>query len=80
MLVAELTTRVLVEDLSGDSRFRQINEIVLFLGTNRSDLMLEYDSERFWKLRPGVQIEDPENTVWQGYDLSDAAVSRSFGG
>jgi lysophospholipase L1-like esterase len=73
MLVAELTTRVLVEDLSGDSRFRQINEIVLFLGTNRSDLMLEYDSERFWKLRPGVQIDDPENSVWQGL------VSNSLG-
>ena len=73
MLVAELATRVLVDDLSGDSRFRQIKEIVLFLGTNRSDLMLEYDSERFWKLRPGVQIDDPENTVWQGL------VSNSLG-
>lgn len=73
MLAAELTTRLLVEDLSGDSRFRQINEIVLFLGTDRSDLMLEYDSERFWKLRPEVQIDDPENTVWQGL------VSNSLG-
>lgn len=73
VLAAELTTRFLVDDLSGDSRFHQINEIVLFLGTNRSDLMLEYDSERFWKLRPGVQIDDPQNTVWQG------RVSNSLG-
>ena len=73
ILAAELTTRVLVEDLSGDSRFRQINEIVLFLGTNRADLMFEYDPERFWKLRPGVHIDDPENTVWQG------VVSNSLG-
>ena len=73
MLAAELTTRVLVEDLSGESRFRQINEIVLFLGTNHSDLMFEYDPERFWKLRPGVHIDDPENAVWQGL------VSNSLG-
>jgi lysophospholipase L1-like esterase len=72
-LSAELLSRALVDDSSGSARFRQINEIVLFLGTHRSDLMLDYDPERFWKLRPGVRIEDLDNTFWQG------CVSNSLG-
>ncbi len=56
-----------------DGRFRQIRELVLFLGTQESDLMLEFDPERFWKLRPNIEINDPGNSYWQG------TVSNSLG-
>ncbi len=54
-------------------RFEQINQIVIFLGTQKSELMLDFDSQRFWKLKPNIQIEDPQNTFWQG------TVSNSLG-
>ena len=54
-------------------RFRQINEIVLFLGTQPSDMMLQFDPERFWKLKPGIRIDDPDNVFWQG------TISNSLG-
>ncbi len=56
-----------------NGRFRQIRELVLFLGTQESDLMLDFDAERFWKLRPNIEINDPENSYWQG------TVSNSLG-
>ena len=31
-----------------------------------SALMLSFDSERFWKLKPNITIDDPNNTFWQG--------------
>ncbi|MEO1981936.1 MAG: GDSL-type esterase/lipase family protein, partial [Fuerstiella sp.] len=45
----------------------------MFLGTQPSDLMLDFDSERFWRLKPDVTINDPNNTFWQG------TVSNSLG-
>ena len=56
-----------------NSRFHQINQIVVFLGTQESDLMLDYDPERFWKLKSGIVIDDPNNLFWQG------TVSNSLG-
>jgi len=47
-------------------RFQQISQMVLFLGTQPSDLMLDFDSERFWRLRKNITVEDPRNTYWQG--------------
>ena len=70
-LLLEVTARICVPNSRG--RFDQINQIVMFLGTQPSDLMLEYDEERFWKLRPNVTINDPNNTFWQG------TVSNSLG-
>ncbi len=58
---------------AANGRFRQIRELVLFLGTQESDLMLDFDSERFWKLRPNIEINDPGNSYWQG------TVSNSLG-
>lgn len=58
---------------AANGRFRQIRELVLFLGTQESDLMLDFDPERFWKLRPNIEINDPGNSYWQG------AVSNSLG-
>ncbi len=58
---------------AANGRFRQIRELVLFLGTQESDLMLDFDPERFWKLRPNIEINDPDNSYWQG------AVSNSLG-
>ena len=57
----------------GNGRFHQIRELVLFLGTQESDLMLDFDPERFWKLRPSIEINDPGNSYWQG------TVSNSLG-
>lgn len=58
---------------NGSQRFSQINQIVVFLGTQKSDLMLDHDDERFWKLKPGIFIDDPSNVFWQG------TVSNSLG-
>ncbi len=71
LLLLEVGARILVEESSG--RFAQINQIVMFLGTQPSDLMLDHDPERFWKLKPNITIEDPDNTFWQG------TVSNSLG-
>ncbi|MCR9198202.1 MAG: GDSL-type esterase/lipase family protein [Planctomycetaceae bacterium] len=68
----ELSVRALTAD-PGSRRFQQINQIVLFLGTHESDLMLDADPERFWKLKPGVRIEDSRNDFWKG------RVSNSLG-
>lgn len=68
----EVVARVIIPE-PANSRFRQINEIVVFLGTQESDLMLDYDPERFWKLRPNVVINDANNSFWQG------TVSNSLG-
>ena len=72
LCVMELGVRLLVPD-GGSRRFRQINQIVLFLGTHESDLMLDADPQRFWKLKPNVRIEDTTNEFWQG------RVSNSLG-
>ncbi len=45
-----------------NGRFQQIRELVLFLGTQESDLMLDFDPERFWKLRSNIEINDPGNS------------------
>jgi len=58
---------------AANGRFRQIRELVLFLGTQESDLMLDFDPDRFWKLRPNIDINDPGNSYWQG------TVSNSLG-
>lgn len=68
----EAAARLLVSD-SAHGRFRQIRELVLFLGTQESDLMLDVDLQRFWKLRPNVEINDPGNSYWQG------TISNSLG-
>ena len=68
----EGAARLLTDSMNG-SRFSQINQIVMFLGTHESDLMLEYDAERFWKLKPSITINDPNNLFWQG------VVSNSHG-
>jgi len=56
------------------TRFQQINQIVVFLGTQESDLMLDYDPDRFWKLKPGISIDDPNNRFW----LGTVSNSRGF--
>lgn len=63
----------LVLPASAGLRFSQINQIVVFLGTQESDLMLDYDQDRFWKLKPGITIDDSNNVFWQG------TVSNSLG-
>ncbi|MHC4876229.1 MAG: SGNH/GDSL hydrolase family protein [Planctomycetota bacterium] len=68
----EAIARLAFPDTTG-GRFRQIRELVLFLGTQESDLMLDYDPERFWTLRPNIRVSDPDNTYWQG------TVSNSHG-
>ncbi|MDG1894181.1 MAG: GDSL-type esterase/lipase family protein [Fuerstiella sp.] len=65
LLLLEAGARV-VSPGAQNQRFRQINQIVMFLGTQPSDLMLDFDSERFWKLKPNITINDPDNTFWQG--------------
>ena len=65
LLLLETGTRI-VSPGTQSQRFRQINQIVIFLGTQPSDLMLSFDSERFWKLKPNITIDDPNNTFWQG--------------
>ena len=65
LLLLETGARVVSSDVHSQ-RFRQINQIVMFLGTQPSDLMLDFDSERFWKLKPNITIIDPDNTFWQG--------------
>ena len=65
LLLLEAGARV-VSPGTQNQRFRQINQIVMFLGTQPSDLMLDFDSERFWKLKPNITINDPDNTFWQG--------------
>ena len=72
LLLLETGSRVVSPDMQSQ-RFRQINQIVMFLGTQPSDLMLDFDSERFWRLKPDVTINDPNNTFWQG------TVSNSLG-
>ena len=72
LLAAEGVVRFFVP-ASGNTRFRQINQLVVFLGTQESDLMLDFDTERFWKLKPNIRIDDPNNTYWQGQ------VSNSLG-
>lgn len=72
LFAAEGMARLLLPE-SGSTRFRQINELVVFLGTHESDLMLDFDAERFWKLKPNIHIDDPNNTFWQGQ------VSNSLG-
>ncbi|MDA1165711.1 MAG: GDSL-type esterase/lipase family protein [Planctomycetota bacterium] len=61
----ELVARCFLSD-QGNQRFQQINQIVVFLGTKQDDLMLNFDSQRFWKLKPNIEIHDAENTFWQG--------------
>ena len=63
----------LVLPASACQRFSQINQIVVFLGTQESDLMLDYDQDRFWKLKSRITINDPNNVFWQG------TVSNSLG-
>lgn len=72
LLLAEASLRLFVAP-PASHRFQQINQIVLFLGTHPSDLMLDFDSERFWKLKPSITINDVRNTFWQG------TVSNSLG-
>lgn len=72
LLCFEVVTRVFVSQ-PGNSRFHQINQIVVFLGTQESDLMLDFDPQRFWKLKPNIQINDSNNLFWQG------TVSNSLG-
>ena len=72
LLTMEAAAQVLFTS-DGDKRFQQINQIVLFLGTQESDLMLDFDAQRFWKLKPNIVIEDSNNTFWQG------RVSNSLG-
>lgn len=68
----EAAARLAAPDAT-NGRFRQIRELVLFLGTQESDLMLDFDAKRFWKLRPNIEINDPGNSYWQG------TVSNSLG-
>jgi hypothetical protein len=68
----EVTARLVSTDQTSE-RFRQIQQIVVFLGTQESDLMLDFDPDRFWKLKPNVEINDPANRLWQGI------VSNSLG-
>ena len=72
LLLLEAGARVVSPDAQ-HQRFGQINQIVMFLGTQPSDLMLDFDSSRFWKLKPSITIDDPTNTFWQG------TVSNSLG-
>ena len=68
----ELCLRVVVPG-NGGQRYDQITEIVRFLGTHESDMMLESDPERFWKFKPNVRIKDQANEFWMGH------VSNSLG-
>ncbi|HIK93362.1 MAG TPA: hypothetical protein EYG03_15490 [Planctomycetes bacterium] len=72
LLLLETGARV-VSPGAQSQRFQQINQIVMFLGTQPSDLMLDFDSERFWRLKPDITINDPDNTFWHG------TVSNSLG-
>jgi lysophospholipase L1-like esterase len=62
----EVTARLITSDQSGYERYRQIQQIVVFLGTQESDMMLDFDAQRFWKLKPNVEVNDPGNHLWQG--------------
>ncbi|MDG2130445.1 MAG: GDSL-type esterase/lipase family protein [Fuerstiella sp.] len=72
LLLLEAGARIVTPGAQSQ-RFRQINQIVIFLGTQPSDLMLDFDPARFWKLKPNIAIDDPNNTFWQG------TVSNSLG-
>lgn len=69
----ELAVRFVWHDSLAAKRFSQINDIVVMLGTDSADLMFEWDAERFWKLKPNVHIDDPDNPLWRG------TVSNSLG-
>jgi lysophospholipase L1-like esterase len=68
----ELAAR-LFAGAGAEGRFRQISEIVSFLSEEESTLILEADSETFWKLRPDVVIARPKSILFQG------RVSNSLG-
>ena len=71
--LAELSARALTQSPAESSRFHQMNEIVVLLGTDRSDLMMEPDAERFWKLKSEIYIDEATNQLWPG------RVSNSLG-
>ena len=54
-------------------RFRQISDIVKFLSAEDSSLLLQPDPDTFWKLRPGVTIDEPKSILFQGI------ISNSLG-
>jgi hypothetical protein len=69
----EVAARLIASDAPNHERYQQIQDIVVFLGTQESDMMLDFDPARFWKLKPSVQVDDPNNQLWQG------VVSNSLG-
>ncbi len=72
-LAIEVTARALVSETVIDQRFAQIEQVVIHLGNQPGQIMFEPDADRFWRLKPGLEIPDNGDKRWSG------RISNSLG-
>ncbi len=76
LLLAELVIRCFVSDFEIAWRFRQIEQIIVFLGSQPRQSIFEPDPNCFWRLKPNI-IAPSERGTWWGGVMSNSQRMRS---
>src|SRR5579872_6190324 len=74
--LAELAARAFVSEATIARRFEQIEQIIVYLGSERGESIFETDPNCFWRLKPGVVLPAERGTAWGGV-MSNSQRLRS---
>ncbi|MBT6488032.1 MAG: hypothetical protein HOK71_25560 [Planctomycetaceae bacterium] len=74
LLAIEAAARLVSSDAEVQTRFAQIEQVLIHLGSDPGEIMFEADPERFWRLKPSLQLSTKTDKRWSGM----IANSRGF--
>lgn len=76
LALAEIVARTFVSEATIARRFEQIEQIIVYLGSERGESIFEPDPNCFWRLKPGVVLPAERGTAWGGV-MSNSQGLRS---
>ena len=66
LLAIETGARLVSSDAEVQTRFAQIEQVLIHLGSDPGEIMFEADAECFWRLKPSLQLSDKADKRWSG--------------
>ncbi len=66
LALIEITARVISSHRDVQTRFAQIEQVLIHLGSDPGEIMFEADPQRFWRLKPSLQLSAKTDKRWSG--------------
>ncbi len=76
LALVEIVSRICVSEETIAKRFEQIEQIIVYLGSQQGQSIFEPDPKCFWRLKPSVVLPQERGTAWGGI-MSNSERLRS---